>query len=113
MRKTNALITGAKLFDELDEEKKQAIKKLVGNLPSSEYEAIPSKVLAKQMSISQRMLRTLISDAREFYPICSKLVEGGGYWIANNNEDISRFIRTIQYKIKTQKRTVKRMSRHI
>jgi len=72
-----------------------------------------TKTITNLTGISPRDIRQIISDLREEYPICSTTYNGGGYFIANTNKEIGRFIKGIQNRINEHEVTITNMIRHV
>lgn len=71
------------------------------------------KYIAKLLGISERQVGYTLAELREFYPICSTTLDGGGVWIADCNKDIVNFIKDIE-KLKNQHQlTINYMEGHI
>ena len=64
-------------------------------IPKDKASAITSKDLMSLTGFSFRGLKAIISELRRDYPICSKETDGGGYWIAENKDDVREFISMI------------------
>lgn len=71
------------------------------------------KYIAKLLGISVREVSYTIVELREFYPICSTTLDGGGVWIADNNKDILRFIKQMQKLRDTHQLNINYMEGHI
>ena len=71
------------------------------------------KYIAKLLGISEREVCYTVSELREFYPICSTTLDGGGVWIADCNKDITSFIKHIEKLRNKHQLTINYMERHI
>jgi len=71
------------------------------------------KHIAKVLGISLREVSYTLAELREFYPICSTTLEGGGVWIADNNNDIVRFIKQMEKLRDTHQMNINFMEAHI
>lgn len=69
--------------------------------------------LTKLSGISKREISYTIAELREFYPICSTKLDGGGIWIADCNKDIVKFIKEMQKLRDTHQLTINFMEGHI
>jgi hypothetical protein len=63
--------------------------------------------------LSFRKLKEIITILRDTHPICSTELNGGGYWLANDNSEIMSFIRMIERRRKGYDNTIRTMSTHI
>jgi DNA-binding IscR family transcriptional regulator len=82
-------------------------------IPDKRAEAIQSKELQVLTGLPLRKLKEVISELRKEYPICSKETDGGGYWIAENENDIREFIIMIAKRRNGYTQTINRMQRHL
>lgn len=82
-------------------------------LPKERSKAITTSQLMQKTNLSVRELKTLISELRVLYPICSQEERPGGYWIADNDEDIMEFVNVMDRRRKSYELTVEIMSSHI
>ena len=93
---------------------KSAVKEQVLNLiPNNRKNAITSKDLMRFTGLKLRGLKQIIAQLRIEYPICSKETEGGGYWIAEDEEDIKEFIVMIGRRRDAYNKTIAIMENHI
>jgi DNA-binding IscR family transcriptional regulator len=70
-------------------------------------------VIAKVLGLSKRQIVYIISELREYYPICSTTLEGGGVWIADCNKDITNFVKKMQKLRDHHQLTINYMEAHI
>jgi DNA-binding IscR family transcriptional regulator len=82
-------------------------------IPSKRAEAIQSKELQARTGLPLRRLKEIITELRKTYPICSKEIDGGGYWMAENKNDIKEFITMIKKRRDGYTQTIKRMQKHL
>lgn len=82
-------------------------------IPDKRMEAIQSKELQALTGLSLRKLKEVITELRKEYPICSKETDGGGYWMAENENDIREFIIMIAKRRNGYTQTINRMQRHL
>jgi len=82
-------------------------------IPDKKAEAIQSKELQVLTGLSFRKLKEVITELREEHPICSKEIDGGGYWIAENESDIREFITMMAKRRNGYTKTINRMRRHL
>lgn len=71
------------------------------------------KYIAKMCGISLREVSYTILELRQFYPICSTTLDGGGVWIADCNKDIVNFVKRIEKLRNAHQLTINYMERHI
>lgn len=71
------------------------------------------KYIAKMCGISLREVSYTILELRQFYPICSTTLDGGGVWIADCNKDIVDFVKHIEKLRNAHQLTINYMERHI
>ena len=82
-------------------------------IPDKKAKAIQSKELRVLTGLSFRKLKEVITELRKTYPICSKEIDGGGYWMAENENDIREFIMMIARRRNGYTKTIDRMQRHL
>jgi DNA-binding IscR family transcriptional regulator len=82
-------------------------------IPNKRAEAIPSKELQALTGLPLRKLKEVITELRKTHPICSKEIDGGGYWMAENESDIREFIIMIARRRDAYNKTINRMQRHL
>lgn len=82
-------------------------------IPNRRVEAIQSRELQARTGLPLRRLKEVITELRKEYPICSKEIDGGGYWIAENENDIREFIMMIAKRRNGYNKTINRMQRHL
>jgi len=93
---------------------KTDIQEQVLNLiPKKREDAITSKELMNFTGLSFRHLKEIISELRITYPICSKEIDGGGYWLAEDERDIKEFISMISRRRDGYNKTIAIMENHI
>ena len=82
-------------------------------IPAKKAEAIRSRELQALTGLPLRKLKEVITELRKTYPICSKEIDGGGYWMAENENDIREFIMMIARRRNGYNKTINRMQRHL
>ena len=82
-------------------------------IPTKKVEAIQGRELQALTGLPLRRLKEVITELRKTYPICSKEIDGGGYWIAENEDDIREFIMMITRRRNGYNKTIDRMQRHL
>ena len=82
-------------------------------IPNKKAEAIPGKELQALTGLPLRKLKEVITELRKEHPICSKETDGGGYWMAENENDIREFIMMIAKRRNGYTQTINRMQRHL
>ena len=82
-------------------------------MPQTQEEAIPGLELSRLTCLTSRVIKSLITELRVEYPICSKETEGGGYWMAENEQDIIEFVKMIERRRNAYNKTIEVMSHHI
>lgn len=93
---------------------KTDIQEQVLNLiPKKREDAITSKELMNFTGLSFRHLKRIISELRIIYPICSREIDGGGYWLAEDERDIKEFISMISRRRDGYNKTIAIMENHI
>ena len=71
------------------------------------------KELSRLSKLSPREVSYVLAELREFYPICSTKMDGGGIWIADNNSDILKFIKEMEKLRDVHQLTINFMEGHI
>ena len=93
---------------------KTDIQEQVLNLiPKKREDAITSKELMNFTGLPFRHLKEIISELRIIYPICSRETHGGGYWLAEDERDITAFISMISHRRDGYNKTIAIMENHI
>ena len=82
-------------------------------IPQTRADAIPGPELNRLTHLSSRAVKGLITELRVEYPICSKETEGGGYWMAESEQDIVEFVKMIERRRNAHNKTIEVMSHHI
>ncbi len=82
-------------------------------IPQTQEEAIPGPKLSRLTHLTPRAIKALIAELRVEYPICSKETDGGGYWMAENEQDIIEFIKMIERRRNAYNKTIEVMSHHM
>ena len=92
---------------------KTNIQEQVLNLiPIKREDAITSKQLMNFTGLPFRHLKEIISELRMTYPICSRETDGGGYWMAENDNDIDEFVAMISRRRDGYNKTIAIMENH-
>lgn len=71
------------------------------------------KYIAKLLGVSPRQVAYTLVELREFYPICSTTLDGGGVWIADCNKDITQFVKHLQKLRDAHQLNINYMEAHI
>jgi len=77
---------------------------------ASKSKPIKLSKLNDNVGLSARETKRIISDLRNDYPIVAKETEGGGYWIAESNDDIIEFIQMITRRRDGYDDTIQKMN---
>ena len=88
-------------------------ERLLTLIPKDKNNAVTSRELTSLTGIKFRYLKSLITELRMEYPICSKETEGGGYWMAESDDDIKEFIKMIGRRRDGYNKTIEVMQNHI
>lgn len=88
-------------------------ERLLNLIPNEKERAITGRELTSLTGIKLRQLKVLITELRMEYPICSKETEGGGYWMAETDEDIKEFVKMISRRRDGYNKTIEVMQNHI
>ena len=83
------------------------------HIPDKKAEAIQGRELQALTGLPLRRLKEVITELRKTHPICSKETDGGGYWIAEDRNDIREFIMMIARRRDGYTQTINRMQRHL
>ena len=83
------------------------------HIPDKKAEAIQGRELQALTGLPLRRLKEVITELRKTHPICSKETDGGGYWIAEDRNDIREFIMMIAKRRDGYNKTINRMRRHL
>ena len=82
-------------------------------MPKRRAEAIQSKELMNSTGLTFREIKDLITELRIEHPICAKETEGGGYWIAETDQDILEFVGMIERRRDGHNHTIEVMRNHM
>lgn len=74
---------------------------------------IKTKTLCADMNITVRVLKKLVTNLREEYPIVSRETDGGGYWLAKDSVDVTNFIQMITTHKNTYQETIDKMKKYL
>ena len=98
-----------------DNEKILLLKARVYNLiaNASKSKPIKGKTICFESGLSFRIVKQIISELREEYPIVSKETDGGGYWLATDKDDIVRFIKMIDARKNGYEDTITKMKKFL
>lgn len=99
----------------METEKFEELKALTYNLIVSASKAKPIKGsrICFELGLSFRLVKQLISSLREEYPIVSKETDGGGYWLAEDTQDIVTFIKMIEARRSGYDETICKMRKYL
>lgn len=98
---------------ELKEEYVPVKEKVMMHLKHTKEERIPGSQLAKLCNTTFTSVKNAIRELRVEYPICSTDTAGGGYWIADNEDDVLDFIEMISRRRDTYNKTLDVMTAHL
>lgn len=82
-------------------------------IPKRQSDAVTGRELVALTGLSLRKLKQVITELRKTHPICSKETDGGGYWMAENENDIREFMMMIARRRNGYDKTINRMQRHL
>ena len=74
---------------------------------------IKGKTLCFELGLSFRLVKQIITELRNEYPIVSKETDGGGYWLATDTDDIVRFIKMIDARKNGYEDTITKMRKFL
>lgn len=99
----------------MENEKFEELKMLTYNLIVNASKAKPIKgnQICFELGLPFRVVKQLISSLREEYPIVSKETDGGGYWLAEDNNDIIKFIQMINARRSGYDETIIKMQKFL
>lgn len=86
---------------------------VLSQIPKEESDAKTSRYLMAATGLSFRELKAIITYLREDYPICAKETGGGGYWMAEDDIDIEKFILMISRRRDGYNQTINMMENHL
>lgn len=69
--------------------------------------------LCFDFNINRRTLKYIVSRLREEYPIVSQDINGGGYWLANNNDELITFLNMMENRKKGYIETIDKMTKYL
>lgn len=88
-------------------------KAVLGLIRKGYENKVNIKYIAKTLGMSPRQVVYTLAELREFYPVCSTTLDGGGVWIADCNKDIVNFVKHIQKLRDIHQLTINYMEGHI
>lgn len=74
---------------------------------------ITGKKLCNNVNLNFRLVKELITKLRDEYPIVAKETNGGGYWLAEDKEDILDYVKMIEKRKKGYEETIVKMLKFI
>lgn len=80
---------------------------------ATKLKPIQLKTLSILTNLPYRKIKKIITKLRKEYAIVSKETLGGGYWIAENNQDIYNFIGMIEARKQGYEDTINKMLKFI
>lgn len=80
---------------------------------ASKSKPITADKLCSNFNITFRHLKQIITALREDYPIVAKETDGGGYWLAESENDIIEYINMINRRKRGYENTIKIMNRFL
>ena len=80
---------------------------------ASKSKPIKLNTLCKEFSLTRRQMQKIMFELRKTYPIVAKETEGGGYWIAETEDDIVSYIHMMTNRIKGYTETINLMNAHL
>ena len=84
-------------------------ERVLSYIPKGKNNAIPQRELCFQTNLKPRELKVVITSLRKHHPICSKETSGGGYWIAENQNDVFEFIEMLKARRAGYNKTISSM----
>lgn len=93
------------------EELRIAVYNLIRN--ASKKYPVKGKTICNELNLTFRVVKELITDLREEYPIVSKETGDGGYWIAESEHDILTFIKMIEARKDGYETTITKMKKYL
>ena len=88
----------------------QSVLSLIGK---GRQNKVNVKYIAKILGITPRQVGYIIAELREFHPICSTTLDGGGVWVADCNKDITQFVKHLQKLRDAHQLNINYMEAHI
>ena len=86
---------------------------ILSHIPKAHEDAITLPDLCARVGMSKRMVKEVITLLRDDHPICAQETNGGGYWIAENDEHVYAFIRMIERRKRGYDETIDKMRAHV
>lgn len=80
---------------------------------ASKSKPITANKLCSNFNITFRHLKQIITALREDYPIVAKETDGGGYWLAESEDDIVAYIQMIERRKNGYVNTINIMNRFL
>lgn len=88
------------------------LKDMLEMIPEGKADSISRKDLRLQLHVSDRILRRMLHEARQVYPILSNTGKGGYYYPASK-EEAEAYIRQINSYIRELNKTLPPVKRYI
>lgn len=86
---------------------------ILNQIPKEHANAITLPDLCARVGMSKRMVKEVITLLRDEHPVCAQETNGGGYWIAESDEDVYAFIRMIERRKRGYDETIDKMRAHV
>lgn len=93
------------------EDLRAAVYNLIRN--ASKKYPVKGKTICNELNLTFRVVKKLITDLREEYPIVSKETGDGGYWIAESESDVLAFIKMIEARKYGYETTIGKMKKYL
>ena len=74
---------------------------------------IKLSTLRQSVNLNRRQIQKVLFELRKTYPIVAKETDGGGYWLAQNEEDVIQYITMMQNRVNGYNETIKLMNNFI
>ena len=86
---------------------------VLGSITGTSENPTTRDELLRRTGLKLRDLKLIIYRLREHYPICSRETDGGGYWIANTDDDVREYIQMLVNRMRGNNTTIKYMLSHL
>lgn len=96
--------------EEIFETQKSIILNLI---PKEKESAITLTNLVGYTGLKARTVKYIITSLRIEYPVCSQDINGGGYWIAESDQDIKDFLSMMITRRDSYNKSISIMQSHI
>ena len=87
--------------------------RVLESITGTTKEPTSTKELMLRTGLTLRQLKAVIYQLRKDHPICSRSKDGGGYWIAQTDDEVREFINMLHARVYSSQKTLDYMLNHL